>query len=45
MRILLTGMSGSGKSTLAHELRRRGHAAYDADEDGFSEPLSGAPPT
>ena len=38
MRILLTGMSGSGKSTLVHELRRRGHAAYDADDDGFSEP-------
>ncbi len=38
MRILLTGMSGSGKSTLVQELRRRGHAAYDADDDGFSEP-------
>ena len=38
MRVLLTGMSGSGKSTLVQELRRRGHAAYDADEDGFSEP-------
>src|SRR5690348_8698115 len=31
-------MSGVGKSTLVHELRRRGHAAYDADDDGFSEP-------
>src|SRR3954454_7753431 len=38
MRVLLTGMSGAGKSTLVRELRRRGHAAYDADEDGFSEP-------
>ena len=38
MRVLLTGMSGTGKSTLVHELRRRGLAAYDADEDGFSEP-------
>src|SRR3954453_13482925 len=38
MRVLLTGMSGAGKSTLVHELRRRGHVAYDADDDGFSEP-------
>lgn len=38
MRVLLTGMSGTGKSTLVHELRRRGLAAFDADEDGFSEP-------
>jgi len=38
MRVLLTGMSGVGKSTLVEELRRRGHAAYDADDDGFSEP-------
>src|SRR4051795_9597653 len=37
MRVLLTGMSGAGKSTLVRELRRRGHAACDADEDGFSE--------
>lgn len=37
MRVLLTGMSGAGKSTLVHELRRRGHAAHDADE-GFTEP-------
>ena len=36
MRILLTGMSESGKSTLVQELRRRGYAAYDADDDGFS---------
>jgi shikimate kinase len=38
MRVLLTGMSGTGKSALVHELGRRGHVAYDADEDGFSEP-------
>ena len=38
MRVLLTGMSGSGKSTLVQELRRRGYTAYDADDDGFSEP-------
>jgi dephospho-CoA kinase len=38
VRILLTGMSGTGKSTLVGELRRRGLTAYDADEDGFSEP-------
>ena len=38
MWVLLTGMSGTGKSTLVGELRRRGHTAYDADDDGFSEP-------
>jgi shikimate kinase len=38
MRVLLTGMSGSGKSTLVQELRRRGFAAYDADDHGFSTP-------
>jgi shikimate kinase len=38
MRVLLTGMSGAGKSTLVQELRARGYAAYDADDDGFSEP-------
>ena len=38
MRVLLTGMSGTGKSALVRELRRRGYPAYDADEDGFSEP-------
>ena len=38
MKVLVTGMSGTGKSALVHELRRRGYPAYDADEDGFSEP-------
>jgi len=38
VRVLITGMSGSGKSTLVRELRRRGFEAYDADDDGFSEP-------
>ena len=38
VRVLVTGMSGTGKSTLVRELRRRGFKAYDADDDGFSEP-------
>jgi adenylate kinase family enzyme len=38
MRVLLTGMSGVGKSALVAELKRRGHTAYDADDDGFAEP-------
>jgi shikimate kinase len=38
MRVLITGMSGTGKSALVQELRRRGLRAFDADEDGFSEP-------
>jgi hypothetical protein len=38
VRVLLTGMSGTGKSALVRELRQRGCAAYDADDDGFSEP-------
>jgi dephospho-CoA kinase len=36
--VLLTGMSGVGKSSLVQELRGRGHLAFDADDDGFSEP-------
>ena len=31
-------MSGTGKSTLVRELRRRGFTAYDADDDGYTEP-------
>jgi shikimate kinase len=31
-------MSGTGKSTLVQALRQRGFVAYDADDDGFSEP-------
>jgi dephospho-CoA kinase len=38
MNVLLTGMSGTGKSTLVRGLRGRGVLAYDADDDGFSEP-------
>ena len=38
VRVLVTGMSGVGKSTLVRELRRRTFTAYDADDDGFSEP-------
>jgi dephospho-CoA kinase len=38
MRVLITGMSGVGKSALTLELRGRGYAAYDADDDGFTEP-------
>jgi dephospho-CoA kinase len=38
MHLLITGMSGTGKSSLVLELRNRGYAAYDADDDGFSEP-------
>jgi dephospho-CoA kinase len=38
MKEFITGMSGTGKSALTGELRRRGHVAYDADDDGFTEP-------
>jgi hypothetical protein len=34
-------MSGVGKSALVLELRRRGHRAFDADDDGFAEPRAG----
>jgi shikimate kinase len=38
MLVLLTGISGTGKSSLVQELRRRGYVAYDADDDGFTQP-------
>jgi AAA domain-containing protein len=40
VNVLLTGMSATGKTTLVEELRKRGLAAYDADDHGFSEPRS-----
>jgi dephospho-CoA kinase len=39
MRVPLTGVSETGKSSLVTELRRRDYIAYDADDDGFTEPL------
>lgn len=38
MRVLVTGVSGTGKSSLIACLRRSGHAAFDADDDGYSAP-------
>lgn len=38
MRVLLTGVSGTGKSSLVRELRNRGYSAFDADDDGLTEP-------
>ena len=38
MRVLLTGVSGTGKSSLVRELRNRGCSAFDADDDGLTEP-------
>lgn len=38
MRVLITGMSATGKSTVVRELRARGYPAWDADDDGFTEP-------
>ena len=34
-------MSGAGKSAVVAELRRRGCAAFDADDDGVIEPSVG----
>jgi hypothetical protein len=39
VRVLLTGVSGTGKSALVKELRSRDYVAYDADDDGFTQPL------
>jgi thymidylate kinase len=36
-RILVTGMSGTGKSSALAELRRRGFAAVDTDEPGWTD--------
>jgi dephospho-CoA kinase len=38
VRVLVTAMSGVGKSSVVLELRRRGFRAYDADDDGYTEP-------
>jgi dephospho-CoA kinase len=38
MRVLLTGVSGTGKSSLVGELRKRGYHAFDADDDGLTQP-------
>src|SRR4051794_30506132 len=36
-------MAATGKSAVVTELRRQGHIAYDADDDGYTEPsMSGA---
>ncbi|HSZ43341.1 MAG TPA: AAA family ATPase [Trebonia sp.] len=34
--IYITGMPGSGKSTVCDELKRRGHVAYDTDNDSIA---------
>ena len=36
-RIFITGMSGTGKSSVCEELRSRGFAAIDTDDDGWCE--------
>ena len=39
VRVLLTGVSGTGTSALVKQLRSRDYVAYDADDDGFTQPL------
>ncbi|MGH7121074.1 MAG: AAA family ATPase [Acetobacteraceae bacterium] len=34
--IYITGIPGSGKSTVCNELKRRGYAAYDTDNDAIA---------
>ena len=34
--IYITGIPGSGKSTVCNELKRRGHTAYDTDNDAIA---------
>src|SRR4051794_7814012 len=38
VRVLVTGMSGAGKTTVLDELRRRGNATVDTDDDGWRLP-------
>lgn len=40
MLVLITGMSGTGKSAVVHDLKLRGHLAYDADDDALTAPDS-----
>lgn len=42
-RILITGMSGTGKSSAIHELRARGHQAYDLDTPEWSHWVAADP--
>jgi predicted ATPase len=35
--VYVTGMPGSGKSTVCEELKRRGCAAFDTDEDSIAD--------
>ncbi|WP_448952621.1 AAA family ATPase [Labrys neptuniae] len=42
-RILITGMSGTGKSSVIHELRARGHQAYDLDTPEWSHWVAADP--
>lgn len=41
--VLVTGMSGVGKTTALDELRRRGFATVDTDDDGWIHIVAGEP--